>query len=320
MTFGVDTPSAQRWSAAAATKTNYIAIKKISSVQVTPRHKLAELGKELVRQSMSFSGPSHWTPMPAGQNDALVELHPNSDEYRQVLRHFRKTRGSDKMLKIERVQNMYLWRRYLARKMSMLQSNGGSGLHERVLFHGTRGTPPAKIWDGLGATGFDPRLGSGFYGVGAYVRTRSLDSIRSSSRHVRRSLSRSPCAISSPKRRNTPRADTRTMPEAVRSRSFLRPYSRASTRILERRRSTRSNERPISRPRIRGHRDCTTVSRADRTEAAACLSCTEATSRIRCIYILLNLKHTHTHTHTSHAASARHATQHGRVKIRIALA
>ena len=50
----------------------------------------------------------------------------------------------------------------------MMLSSGKSYVNEMLLFHGTRNTPPSKIWDGLNACGFDPRLGSGYYGKGAY--------------------------------------------------------------------------------------------------------------------------------------------------------
>lgn len=150
----------------------YTTIKRIPTLVTTPRGDMARIGKELMNQMMRFSGPDHWTPMPKGQNDALVELNPHSPEYKDALRHFRKTL-SYKMLKIERVQNRYLWQRYLSRKMTLLSKNGASGVNERVLFHGTRATAPSKIWDGLNACGFDPRLGSGFYGKGAYFATRA---------------------------------------------------------------------------------------------------------------------------------------------------
>ena len=54
----------------------------------------------------------------------------------------------------------------------------------KILKHtnsGTRAALPSYIWDGLNAGGFDPRLGKGYYGVGAYFAVRN----RRCSREVR---------------------------------------------------------------------------------------------------------------------------------------
>ena len=71
-----------------------------------------------------------------------------------------------------------------------MHKNNDAVLNEYLLFHGTRskwiisltslsstikkslqhhtGTHPEKIYNGLNAAGFDPRLGGGYYGQGAY--------------------------------------------------------------------------------------------------------------------------------------------------------
>ena len=44
----------------------------------------------------------------AATESCLVDLKPSSNEYRDALRHFRKSCANE-MVKIERVQNAYLW-------------------------------------------------------------------------------------------------------------------------------------------------------------------------------------------------------------------
>ena len=118
-----------------------------------------------VQMMTKGTGPSHWSPM--GSDSAiLVKLDPKSDEYRDALFHFRKS-SNKRMVKIERVQNRYLWQEFLSTKMQIAAKNKGE-VNQRVLFHGTRNTIPNKIWEGKNASGFDPRLGRGYYGVGAY--------------------------------------------------------------------------------------------------------------------------------------------------------
>ena len=137
--------------------------------------KIGDVAAELAREFMEGDGPKYWDKMSG--NEDLVEVDPKSKEYAQVLRHFRKT-STKTVTRIERVQNKFLWRRYQAKKISMLTKNKGI-INERVLFHGTRTTAPEKICKGKNASGFDCRLGNGYYGNGAYFATDSSYSISS---------------------------------------------------------------------------------------------------------------------------------------------
>ena len=167
ITLGGHTPRGVGYASKFSSKTDdVVPIKRLPTTVSSQASGLALLGTELLSQMTEMSGPKHWTPLPTGQNDALVELASWSDEYKEALRHFRKT-CRNHVVKIERVQNHYLHQRYIRRKMMML-SSGKPYVNEMLLFHGTRNTPPSKIWDGLNACGFDPRLGSGYYGKGAY--------------------------------------------------------------------------------------------------------------------------------------------------------
>ncbi|NXO77606.1 PAR14 polymerase, partial [Sitta europaea] len=79
--------------------------------------------------------PSTWDPM---ENELLkiVELTPDSIEYKDVEAKFLQTCQSLKIQKIERVQNRYLWKNYQIKKCEMDKKNGNRN-NERHLFHGT---------------------------------------------------------------------------------------------------------------------------------------------------------------------------------------
>ncbi|NWR07248.1 PAR14 polymerase, partial [Paradoxornis webbianus] len=79
--------------------------------------------------------PPTWDHM---ENERLkiVELKPDSKEYKEVQEKFLKTCQSFKIEKIERVQNRYFWKNYQIKKCEMDKKNGHTN-NERLLFHGT---------------------------------------------------------------------------------------------------------------------------------------------------------------------------------------
>ncbi|XP_058695342.1 protein mono-ADP-ribosyltransferase PARP14-like isoform X1 [Poecile atricapillus] len=79
--------------------------------------------------------PLMWDHM---ENERLkiVELKPDSTEYKDVQERFLQTCQLFKIEKIERVQNLYLWKNYQIKKCEMDKKNGGRN-NERLLFHGT---------------------------------------------------------------------------------------------------------------------------------------------------------------------------------------
>ncbi|NXM44311.1 PAR14 polymerase, partial [Gymnorhina tibicen] len=83
----------------------------------------------------SMTLPSTWDPM---ENDQpkIVELKPDSIEYKDVQERFLRTCQSFKIEKIERVQNLYFWKAYQIKKCEMDKKNG-SRKNEKRLFHGT---------------------------------------------------------------------------------------------------------------------------------------------------------------------------------------
>ncbi|XP_032920371.1 protein mono-ADP-ribosyltransferase PARP14-like isoform X2 [Catharus ustulatus] len=79
--------------------------------------------------------PPTWDPM-ENERVKIVELKPDSKEYKDVQEKFLQTCQSFKIEKIERVQNRYLWKSYQIKKCEMDQKNGDKN-NERLLFHGT---------------------------------------------------------------------------------------------------------------------------------------------------------------------------------------
>ncbi|XP_010133542.1 PREDICTED: poly [ADP-ribose] polymerase 14-like [Buceros rhinoceros silvestris] len=79
--------------------------------------------------------PPTWDDM-QNQRLKLVELRPETREYRDVQESFQKTCPSFKVEKIERIQNPYLWKAYQIKKREMDNKNGNRN-NERLLFHGT---------------------------------------------------------------------------------------------------------------------------------------------------------------------------------------
>ncbi|NXD82845.1 PAR14 polymerase, partial [Halcyon senegalensis] len=79
--------------------------------------------------------PATWDDM-QNQRLRIVELKPETREYRDVQERFLKTCTTLKIEKIERVQNPYFWKAYQIKKREMDDKNGNRN-NEKLLFHGT---------------------------------------------------------------------------------------------------------------------------------------------------------------------------------------
>ncbi|NXV71204.1 PAR14 polymerase, partial [Atlantisia rogersi] len=79
--------------------------------------------------------PATWDDM-KNQRLKIVELKPETREYRDVQERFLKTCQAFKIEKIERVQNPFFWKTYQIKKSEMDNKNGNRN-NERLLFHGT---------------------------------------------------------------------------------------------------------------------------------------------------------------------------------------
>ena len=109
--------------------------------------------------------PDEWEP----QNEEPLELKPltkNSPEWSKVSQQFLATLQSSSIVKIERVQNRWLWEKYSQHFERMKRKNEGV-VNEKLLFHGTRNTPPSCIYQD--EEGFDIRFSNaGLWGNGNY--------------------------------------------------------------------------------------------------------------------------------------------------------
>lgn len=57
--------------------------------------------------------PTHWMPIPEGEDYSCVILPTISNEYKKTEKKFQETMdGSHKIIRIERVQNPELWTQY----------------------------------------------------------------------------------------------------------------------------------------------------------------------------------------------------------------
>ncbi|NWR77637.1 PAR14 polymerase, partial [Centropus unirufus] len=116
--------------------------KKKYKVNIEGRYAVDEQGIQRPLKRIDKSEDQESTVLPATWDDMenerlkLVELKPETKEYRNVQGKFLKTCNSFKIEKIERVQNPYFWKAYQIKKREMDKKNGNRN-NERLLFHGT---------------------------------------------------------------------------------------------------------------------------------------------------------------------------------------
>uniref|UniRef100_A0A6P8PXJ7 Poly [ADP-ribose] polymerase n=1 Tax=Geotrypetes seraphini TaxID=260995 RepID=A0A6P8PXJ7_GEOSA len=121
--------------------------------------------------------PRHWELM----QDCLskrVELQVTSEEYKNVANRFHQTAENHVIIKIERIQNTYLWHSFRC-KRSWLERKNPPGLqNERLLFHGTR----ASTCNSIQEIGFNSRFNQEhLFGKGVYFAKDASVSISYSS-------------------------------------------------------------------------------------------------------------------------------------------
>ncbi|OWK60409.1 Poly [ADP-ribose] polymerase 14 [Lonchura striata] len=83
----------------------------------------------------STAPPPTWDHM-ENEQFKIVELKPDSREYKDVQERFQQTCQLYKIEKIERIQNLYFWKSYQIKKCEIDKKNGDKN-NERLLFHGT---------------------------------------------------------------------------------------------------------------------------------------------------------------------------------------
>ncbi|XP_043914008.1 protein mono-ADP-ribosyltransferase PARP14-like [Protopterus annectens] len=87
--------------------------------------------------------PRNWAEM--SSSFIQIPLDPTSPEYQDVMKHFQKTAAGYEVVKIERVQNVYLHHGYEVKKKQLTDKHGSANLNELHLFHGTSGSSCASI-------------------------------------------------------------------------------------------------------------------------------------------------------------------------------
>lgn len=101
--------------------------------------------------------PQHWQH----QSEVLqtYKVEEGKPEWVQLSHQFMRTMpASTTVLGITRIQNTWLWGKYISEKTRLDQKNNGK-VNEMTLFHGTRMNDPKLIYGG--EDGFDARLGNG---------------------------------------------------------------------------------------------------------------------------------------------------------------
>ncbi|CAF2647099.1 unnamed protein product [Rotaria sp. Silwood2] len=111
--------------------------------------------------------PKKWGDQTEGCQ--LVEIFRNDPDFARIENRMKETMASVKIDKIERVQNVRMWRHYAFRHLELKKElNHMPNLQiEMELFHGTRATLPSEIYNG--EYGFDMTYStSGMWGIGTY--------------------------------------------------------------------------------------------------------------------------------------------------------
>ncbi|XP_072447634.1 protein mono-ADP-ribosyltransferase TIPARP-like [Chiloscyllium punctatum] len=125
--------------------------------------------------------PETWIPMDPNVDFIKVPMSLDDKAYRVVYNLFHKTMLETKfiILSILRVQNQFLWEKYIRKKQYMARklSERERVLNERHLFHGTS----ELSIDGICKHNFDPRVSgrhATLYGQGSYFARKSSYSHR----------------------------------------------------------------------------------------------------------------------------------------------
>ena len=101
----------------------------------------------------------------------LLDPFTEAEEYDRVTYQFKLTLPDVEVLKIERVQNKILWRRFHHRSQ-LMRNFSRSCQQEELLFHGTRTNKPELIYGG--GEGFNMHFSrDGLWGKGNYFAVNS---------------------------------------------------------------------------------------------------------------------------------------------------
>ena len=115
-------------------------------------------------EGTEFQLPPHWKPQT--EEVCLHAVKRGSNEWNNEVGRIHETLTNATIIKLERIQNKWLWERYSFAKKRMSKKNKDQ-VNEKHLFHGTRDTPPEKVY--RSEKGVDFRFSrEGLFGTGSY--------------------------------------------------------------------------------------------------------------------------------------------------------
>lgn len=122
-----------------------------------------DMYKVTAMASISVQRPLEWEPQ--SKSIELKEVLRGSPEWSKICIRMRTTIKCQ-VVSIKRIQNEFLWEKYVQHK-ELMSHKGPQSVLEMELFHGTRGNPPNYIYES--EEGFDMRYSrEGMWGVGNY--------------------------------------------------------------------------------------------------------------------------------------------------------
>ena len=128
-----------------------------------------ELTKEIMRMKEASKTPDNWETQECACELKLVG-HQTA-EWNGIEQRMTEPGFCAEVLRIERIQNQWLWEMYEQSRKRMSDKNGGE-VNEKWLFHGTKNIHPVKIYNS--EQGFDNRLSSqGMWGEGTYFADKA---------------------------------------------------------------------------------------------------------------------------------------------------
>ena len=136
--------------------------KTVALVKEQCTKELLDLMSGHIRNTVKY--PDEWEP----DDNPFVMKHVSrsSREFQKVLTRMYETMSNMSIMKLERIQNQWLWEKYAQHRTRIQKKNQGK-IEEEDLFHGTSNTDPSLIYKG--EEGFDMRFSSGgTWGLGNY--------------------------------------------------------------------------------------------------------------------------------------------------------
>ncbi|KAJ6668464.1 hypothetical protein lerEdw1_011946 [Lerista edwardsae] len=88
-------------------------------------------------ENQSIPMPSHWENVNSEEPYQLIQLQKQTNEYKDVSSFFGKTMDSNRIKRIQRIQNLDLWEFFCRKKAQLKKKRGVSFINEHMLFHGT---------------------------------------------------------------------------------------------------------------------------------------------------------------------------------------